>query len=186
MGSPVATNGLVFVGSRDFNLYALDANKGYCHWNTSFVGGWAMALTLSANDSILYVGTSDDRLLLAVDVFTGKEIWKTNLHFNIFGPCKLSSSMCYVGTLLGKVYGVDLKTGSIQWIFTDEGYKKNHLNYFKEDDSYRDDIYSLIQSNDDYIKWMYDIGAIFSSPAILGELMFISSTDGNLYCLKRK
>ncbi|MFI5135676.1 MAG: PQQ-binding-like beta-propeller repeat protein, partial [Chitinophagales bacterium] len=137
-------------------------------------------------DSILYVGTSDDRILLAVDVFTGKEIWKTNMHFNIFGPCVLSSSMCYVGTLLGKVYGVDLKTGSIQWSFTDEGYQKNHLNYFKEDDSYRDDIYSLIKSDDDYIKWMYDIGAIFSSPAITNDFMIVSSTDGNIYCLKRK
>jgi outer membrane protein assembly factor BamB len=184
-GSPVAANGLVFVGSRDFNLYALDMNKGYCHWNTSFTGGWAMALTLSANDSILYEGTSDDRVLIAADVFTGKEIWRTDVHFNIFGPCVLSSLMCYVGTLLGKLYGLDLKTGIIEWTFTDEGYHKNHLHYFKEDDSYRDDIYSLIQSDDDYIKWMCDIGAIFSAPVISGDQIIISSTDGNIYSLKR-
>ena len=185
-GSTVAAKGLVFAGNRDFNLYALDMNEGYCHWNTSFTGGWAMALTLSANDSILYIGTSDDRLLIAADVFTGKEIWKTKVGFNIFGPCILSSSMCYAGTLLGKMYGLDLKTGTIQWTFTDDGYKKNHLNYFKEDDSYRDDIHSLIKSNDDYIKWMYDIGAIFSSPAISNDIIVVSSTDGTIYGLKRK
>jgi outer membrane protein assembly factor BamB len=181
MGSPVVAKGLVIIGSRDYNLYALDINHGYCHWNKQFPFGWAMALT--PNDSVVYVGTSDDRLIASLDAASGRTFWTTNTQFNIFGPCTFDASKGYVATLMGKLFCFELRTGAVQWTYTTDQYKQNRLKYFKEDDSFRDDIGKIINSPVDFIQMEYNLGAFFSSPTIAPGLIIISSTDGNVYAL---
>jgi eukaryotic-like serine/threonine-protein kinase len=182
-GSPVVSGNLVFIGSRDYNLYALDVTSGYGHWNKQFPMGWATALT--ATDTALFVGTSDDRLLLCVDPRSGRELWRLNAGFNIFGPPAIFEDNVYVGTQMGKLFEVDRKSGKINWTFTTEGYQLNRLNYFKADDSFRDDLQTRVRSFDSYIKMLYSIGAIYSTPFITpGEIVF-SSSEGILYCLKK-
>jgi outer membrane protein assembly factor BamB len=181
-GSPVVANGVVYVGSRDYNLYAIDANGGYCRWNRKFPKGWALAN--SVKDSVLYIGTSEDRFIAAVDAASGNELWRTDVKFNIFGACSFSKSMLYAGTLLGKVFGIDTKTGAIKWSFTTDGYSENHDKYFKPDDTFRDDLYKVIRNNVDYINAQLKWGAIFSTPAISNDVMVITSTDGTIYCLQ--
>jgi len=182
-GSPVVANDLVYVGARDYNLYAIDAVGGYAHWNKSFPFGWAMAVT--PRDSVIYVGTSDDRVLVAMDGKSGRELWRTDVKFNIFGPCIYSATMAYVGTLMGKLFGIDLKDGKVKWILTTESYQANHLKYFKPDDAFRDDIMNVIKTPADFIVMEYSLGAIFSTPAITNDQMIFSSTDGTIYCLQR-
>lgn len=175
---------LVFVGPRDYNLYAIDVNKGYAHWNRQFPLGWAMGKP-SFKDSTLFVGTSDDKLLIAFDPPTGTIKWRSNVQFNIFGGSAFSESMLYVGTLMGKLLGINRKTGEIKWSFTTDNYKTNRTIYFKEDDTYRDDVFGgVIKRNEDFLKMYFDVGSIFSTPAIDGDYLVFSSTDGNVYCLK--
>ncbi len=180
-GSPVVSNGFVYIGSRDFNLYAININGGYCNWNQKFPKGWALANSI--RDSVLYVGTSEDKYIAAVDAASGSERWRTNVKFNIFGPCSFTKSMLYVGTIMGNVFGLDLKTGLIQWTFTTDGYKLNHDKYFKADDTFSDDFYQIIRNNVDYINAQLKWGAVFSTPAISNDAMIITSTDGTVYCL---
>src|SRR5688572_11531824 len=182
-GSLVIANDLVYIGARDYNFYAIDAKSGYCHWNKSFPFGWAMAAT--SQDSVIYVGTSDDRVLLALEGTSGKELWRTDVKFNVFGTCIYSNKMAYVGTLMGKVWAIELKSGSVKWVYNTPGYQRHHLNFFKADDTFRDDIMNIIKSPADFIGMEYKLGAIFSSPAIAKDLMIISSTDGTIYCLKK-
>ncbi len=182
-GSPVVANDLVYFGARDYNLYAIDAMHGYAHWNKAFPFGWAMAVT--PRDSVIYVGTSDDRVLISMDSRSGTELWRTDVKFNIFGPCMLSRNMAFVGTLMGKLFGIDLREGKIKWVFTTENYQKNHLKYFKPDDSFRDDITSFIKTPADFIGMEYNVGAIFSTPAITGDRILFTSSDRTIYCLKK-
>lgn len=181
-GSPVAGNGLIYVGSRDYNLYALDAQSGFGHWNRAFPQGWAMALT--ALDTVLYVGTSDDKVLAALDGRTGRELWRTNLKFNIFGGSAFDPTSVYVGTLMGRVFGLDRKTGAIRWVFTTEGSRLNRNRYFKSDDTFRDDIRTVIRSYDDFLVMYERLGAMFSAPALAGNRLLVGSADGTIYCLK--
>jgi outer membrane protein assembly factor BamB len=184
MGNPVAGYGLVHFGARDYNEYSLDQDSGFAYWNKRFARGWGLALTLT--DSVLYVGTSDDRVLIAYDPVWGAELWRTNLGFNIFGPPTRKDSTIYVGTLQGRMFALDTKSGAIQWSFATDGYRANHLNYFKPDDSFRDDIFDIVTSNEGFIAVEYEVGAFFSSPAETDSLLVISSSDGTLYCLRRK
>ena len=179
-GRPAGDGKRLYVGARDYNLYALDAFSGYAHWNRQFELGWAMGMPL-LYDSILYVGTSDDKVLLALDPVSGKTIWQTNLGFNIFGGCAIRDSVIYVGTLMGKVFAIEQKSGQVRWVWNTLSYSSNRKQYFQDDDSYRKDITSVILKGEDFISMYYKLGGIFSTPLIEEKKMFISSTDGNLY-----
>lgn len=182
-GFPITAFGSVYFGSRDFNFYSLNARTGFGNWNMKFPKGWAFAATIQ--DSVLYLGTAEDRLMLAVDPLTGGEIWKTDLKFHIFGHSAFSENLVYVPTIWGKLYALDRKTGSIQWAFTTDGYNANHLKYYKTDDTYRDDIYKIFKSSQDLIKAEYSMGGIFSTPAIDDDMMIITTTEGIVYGLKK-
>ena len=182
-GMPVVMNDLVYFGARDYNLYAIDAMDGFAHWNKSFPFGWAMALT--PRDSVIYTGTSDDRALVAIDGASGKELWRTDTKFNMFGSCSYSKSMAYVGTLMGKLLAIDLNGGEIKWVFLTEGYRANHSKFFKADDTFREDIAKILRTPGDLIGMEYELGAIFSSPAISNEYLIITTTEGLVYSFKR-
>lgn len=183
--SPVIANGLVFVSGRDYNLYALDAEKGFSYWNKVFTRGWAPVITPSPeNDSLIYVGTSDDYLLLCLNSLTGREIWKTNVKFNVFGACTFRHDTGYVSTLMGTCFSFNRKSGELYTRYTSTSYDLHHLDYFKTDDTFRDDIYSILHSNEDLIEAEYKVGGFYSTPSISDDLIFLSSTDGSLYCYK--
>ena len=180
MGNPVVAGGMVFVGARDYNLYALEMKGGYCNWMKQFPKGWALPVTV--NDSVVYVGTSDDHQLFAYDIRTGSEIWKTNVGFNILGGCAIGSKIGYFGTLAGKVHGIDLKTGKIIWTIELDSYKANHLTWLKPDDSFRTDIIKLISTPLDMLAMYRQLGGIFGTPAVAGNRLVVAGYDGWVYC----
>ena len=183
-GSPAVFNNMVFIGARDYNVYALDQEKGYCLWNKSFTRGWGLSNTI--HDSVLYIGSADERVLIAADPATGREFWNKKMEFLVFGNNIYSDSMMYLGTTIGKLHGISIKTGRKIWSFETETYQKNRLKYFKNDDSYRDDIYSIIKSNEQFLDVEVELGGIFSTPVITRDMLIFSSTNGSLYCLKIK
>lgn len=182
-GSPVAFNNIVFIGARDYNVYAIDQEKGYCHWNKAFTEGWG--LNNNINDSILYIGSADERVLIATNPTNGKELWKKKMEFLVFGNNAYSKSMMYIGTTIGKLHGINLTTGEKLWSFETESYQDNRLKYFKNDDSYRDDIYSIIKSNEHFLEVECELGGIFSTPFITDDNILFTSTNGKIYCLKK-
>lgn len=182
-GSPGIFNNLVFIGARDYNVYAIDQEKGFCHWNKSFTKGWG--LNNNVHDSILYIGTADERVLIAADPETGKEFWKRNMEFLIFGNNAYSKSMLYVGTTIGKLHGISILSGDKLWSFETNSYKEKRYKYFKPDDSYREDIYSIIKSNEQFLDVECELGGIFSTPYIDNNIIIFSSTNGTLYCLEK-
>lgn len=182
-GNPTLSNNCVIIGARDYNVYAIDKEKGYCHWNKTFTKGWVLSNT--CKDSLLLMAGADERILACVDNRNGKEIWKRNMEFLMFGKPIFTQSMLYIGTTMGKLHGINAKTGAEMWTFTTAGYQQNKHKYFKEDDTYRADIYSIIKSNEQFLDVEVELGGIFSTPAIFQEFILFTSTEGTLYCLKR-
>jgi eukaryotic-like serine/threonine-protein kinase len=128
---------------------------------------------------------ADERKLIAADPATGGELWKMNMEFLVFGNNAYSDSMLYVGTTIGKIHGKSLKSGDEVWSFATESYQKARFKYFKQDDSYRDDIYDIIKSNEQFLDVEVELGGIFSTPWISANTMIFSSTNGTIYCLER-
>ena len=182
-GSPALYKGAVIIGARDFNVYAISQSKGVGLWNRYLPKGWGLVNTIA--DSVLYVGTGDERKLLALDPRNGREYWSKEMEFLVFGSNAYSQNMLYLGTTIGKMHGIYLSTGDTKWTLATDGYNKNRYRYFKEDDSYRDDIYSIIKSNEQFLEVEFELGGIFSTPAISKDVLVFTSSEGRVYCLKR-
>ena len=183
-GSAIAYDQMIFAAGRDFNLYALDAKKGHGVWNKYFQNGWALAKP-AVKDNALFIGTSDDKALFALDPYSGKELWKTNVAFNVFAAPAFSENLIYVATLMGRIYAINRQSGSVVWTMDSDLYKTNHLNYFTVEDAYREDIQNIVTGDDGFLKMYYALGAIFTKPLIHGNLMIITSSDGTVYSYER-
>jgi eukaryotic-like serine/threonine-protein kinase len=134
---------------------------------------------------VLYIGCGDERKFFAINPLNGREYWKRSMELLVFGGNAYSRSMLYVGTTIGKLHAIDSRTGKDVWVFESEGYQNNRSKFFKDDDTYRDDIYDIIKSNEQFLEAQYLLGGIFSTPAITNDNIVITTTEGIVYCLKR-
>jgi outer membrane protein assembly factor BamB len=180
-GSPVIIGNKVIIGARDYNLYALDKEKGYCHWNKAYTLGWV--LSASIYDSTLFIAGADERILSAINPLDGSYLWKNRMELLMFGKPAFRDETLFIGTTIGKLHAVNIHTGKEIWVFNTPSYEKNRLRYFKPDDSYRDDIYSIITSDIHFLKVEEELGGFFSSPALSQDRLIASSADGNIYCI---
>ena len=180
-GSPAANDNTIMIGGRDYNAYFLDANTGTAKWNKRF-NAWA--LSFKVRDTVVFLGTSDDHLLLALDARDGHEIWKTNVKFNIFSNMTLGPNTIYASTIWGRLVALDTKTGAIRWTFDADGFKPNHDQYFTKDDFFRPDIGRILKSPYEWIAAEYKMGGMWSTPAVVGEEVVITTAEGNVYKLR--
>ena len=108
--SPSVDGGVVYAGSLDWHLYAIDAATGQENWRFKTKGPvWGSP---AVYDGVVYFG-SDDLNLYAVDAATGAEKWRFRSHW----PLK-ASPVVFDGTVVfqrGYVYGFDAATGEEKW-----------------------------------------------------------------------
>jgi outer membrane protein assembly factor BamB len=71
--SPAVAAGVVFVGSDNDNLYALDATTGHERWRFA-TEGYQISSPAAAN-GVVYVGSSDGNVY-ALDAASGSELWR--------------------------------------------------------------------------------------------------------------
>lgn len=181
-GNPAIFKNIIIFGARDYKVYALDKENGNLIWDKTFTNGWVLSNTIYHNE--LFIAGADERIFACLDPVTGNEKWKKKMEFLIFGKPAFYENLLFIGTSIGKLHGMKIKTGEEVRIFSTEAYNQNRLKYFKEDDSYRDDIYSIIKSDEHFLEVEMELGGFFSSPAVYKENLVVSSTDGNIYCFK--
>jgi outer membrane protein assembly factor BamB len=87
--SPIVVNGIVYVGSEDKKLYALDANTGQKLWDFTTNGGISSSPAVA--NGIVYVGSKDQKLY-AVEATTGKKIWEAKTDGEVLSPSVLMQS----------------------------------------------------------------------------------------------
>src|SRR5947209_6738217 len=73
ISSPAVVAGVIYVGSTDGNLYAVDSASGSVRWKFS-TGSWVVSSPAVVN-GIVYFGSYDSNFY-AVDARTGQEKWK--------------------------------------------------------------------------------------------------------------
>lgn len=184
-GSASVFNNTVFVGGRDYNFYALNADQPSCRWNLRFPKGWAITKPL-IHDSLLYIGTSDDRAFLCLNPQNGQTVWRFDAKYNLFGAPVVADSVVYEGTMMGHLFGLHKKTGRLLFDFTTDGYRQHRPDYFKNDDTYRDDVFGTrIKRNEDFLTLYIAMGGIISQPLIYEDKIICTSMDGTIYCIAR-
>lgn len=87
--SPVIKDGLVFIGSTDANIYAIDLADGHQVW--AYQTGNAVEATPCVVEGAVFIGSSD-HFLYAIDAKAGKLLWKYETDGRILGAAELDTT----------------------------------------------------------------------------------------------
>jgi eukaryotic-like serine/threonine-protein kinase len=194
LSSPSVSNGTVYFGSGDTNIYALDAATGNLKWK--FKTGDVVHASPAVSDGTLFVG-SWDSYFYALDATTGKERWrfKTGEDAEIHNQIGIQSSAAvangavYFGCRDSKFYAVDAASGKQLWAFDNKGSwviaspaVKDGKVYFATSDS---GLFHALDAKSGAAIFLLDNKQwpMFSSPAISGDTLYIGSHEGKLLAI---
>src|SRR5260370_11201882 len=110
--SPAEANGMVYIGSNDKAMYALDANTGKILWahNTNDGVGSSPAVA----NGIVYVG-SDDNNVYAFNTRTGATVWIYTTGGPVWSSPVVANGVVYVGSNDSLIYAFHRAEGSGLW-----------------------------------------------------------------------
>ncbi len=146
---------------------------------------------LAVANGTVYVATSADGKLHAVDSQSGQEIWQfeTDSTINFDITPAVVDGVVYFGTSDGHLYGLDSQTGQKQWQFTiDLGIKSSPtivdgVVYFGSDDTY---LY-VVNLKTGQEQWKFKTGgAVLGQPIVTNETVVVGNADGYFYALDRQ
>ena len=109
---PTLGEGVLYVGSGDGGLHAVDAATGKRVWR--FAAKGKIRTDAFVAGPTVYA-TSLDHSVYAVDRATGKEEWKKDLRSEITSSPVLVEDKLLVGTRGSVLYGLDIEKGDIAW-----------------------------------------------------------------------
>lgn len=118
--TPVLRDGMLYVGSRDASLYAVDVATRAARWTLEDGTAWVVASPVVAEGRV-WSARSSGGAVRAIDAATGEEIWSHRTGGLVFSSPLLVDGGLYVGSGDGRVYAFDAETGAIRWTFSTGG-----------------------------------------------------------------
>jgi len=182
--SAAVANGVVYVGSEDSKIYALNASTGAQLWSFTTTGLGVDSSPAVAN-GVVYVGSFDAKIH-ALNASTGAELWSFTTGFVSFSSPAVANGVVYVGSLDGKIHALNASTGAELWSFTtgngvdSSPAVANGVVYAGSEDG---KIYALNASTGAQL-WSFTTGnRVESSPAVANGVVYAGSDDGKIYAL---
>ncbi len=180
ISAPVIDSGILFIGSDDNNLYAIDAVTGELKWKYPTLG---KVYSPTAKNGKVFA-SSFDNYIYALD-FNGNLVWKYDT-----GSSASTQPVVYNNLLYGGfdryIYSIYIINGSLKWKYVTGGRVDSTPAisggniYAGSDDDY---IYALDASNKN-LKWSYKTGGgVPSSPCVVNGVLYIGSKDNNVYAI---
>ena len=123
--SPAVVGGIVFAGSTDANIYAIDLSSGNRVW--SYRTDDAVEASPCVIEGSVYVGSSDS-FLYSLDAATGSLKWKYETGGKILGSANWIRSpdqnniWILVGSYDSKLHCVDANSGQAVWVYETDNY----------------------------------------------------------------
>ncbi len=184
---------MLYFGSSDGNLYALDAGTGLQKWKFKTNG-------IIHTSPALYNGTvffgSWDTYLYAVDAMSGNEKWKfktrdqPGMHLleGIQASPAVEDSVVYFGARDGYFYALRADSGDSVWTFSADNSWVLTTAAIQDGTIYfgTSDTYLMLALDAKTGKKKYSVkaaGYLYSSPAIAGPTAYYGDFTGNFYAL---
>ncbi|MFQ6041608.1 MAG: PQQ-binding-like beta-propeller repeat protein, partial [Candidatus Poribacteria bacterium] len=174
VSGPVVANGIVYVGSDDGKLYALDAQKWGEKW--SFKAGAPVRYSPAVWNDIVYFSSSDNKVY-ALDARTGEMKWRFQADSWIESPVIAADGAVYVGAYIKKIYVLDAITGK----------RRNQLSFQVNIGNI---LYVCMQGVlrplnpvNKTEEWRSAVGYSLSAPAIANGVVYIGSRDNKIHAL---
>jgi outer membrane protein assembly factor BamB len=184
--SPAVVHGVVYVGSDDGNVYAVDERNGSMLWHTRL--GDKVKSSPAVVDGVLYVGC-EDKNLYALDARSGKMLWTFPTQDRVSSSPVVMDGVVFVGSWDGFLYAVDCKTGVQKWKFQ-TGMTDSRITSAPSIApdvvlvaSHNGSLFCLNSSNG-ALRWQFKTGGkIFATPLVMGSLVYFGSWDKKFYAV---
>jgi outer membrane protein assembly factor BamB len=110
--SPIIVNGVVYVGSDDFNVYAINITNGSKIWN--YTTGGIVRSTPTYYNGTIYVGSNNNKVYAFYE--NGSLRWNVSTTGAIgFASPIVSDGAVYIGNQAGTFYALNATNGSKIW-----------------------------------------------------------------------
>jgi serine/threonine protein kinase len=181
-GTPAVSQGLVYIGSYDNNLYALNAADGKFQWKYPTDGGVVTRPVIL--DGNIYFGSEDKRLHV-VSARAGKVVWTYYTNGPIRSSPRIAEGHIFFGSDDNNIHAVNLNTGRMAWRFeTADAVRSTPF-------VVRELVYAGCESGDYYaidfrgdLKWRFHAKrSITSSTVGTEQALYFTSVDNTLYAL---
>jgi outer membrane protein assembly factor BamB len=178
--SPVAADGVVYIGSWDGKLYALNSKTGVKMW--SFYTGDFLDTSPALANGVVYVD-SPDAHLYALNAHTGALLW--SVQGGDTSPA-VANGVVYFGSGAG-ISAVKADRGKLLWKYAVPGYVyssptvANGVVYIGSGSDWNVD---ALNASTGAKLWSFTTGnVVVSSPAVANGIAYIGSQDTHLYAL---
>jgi serine/threonine protein kinase len=181
-GTPIVSQGVLYIGSYDNNLYALNTADGKFQWKYPTDGG--IVTRPAFFDGNLYFGSEDKRLHV-ISARTGKVVWTYYTNGPIRSSATIAEGHIFLGSDDNYLHAVNLNTGRMAWRFETADAVRSTPFVVHEL------VYAGCESGDYYavdfrgeLKWRFHAKrAITASTVGTEQALYFSSMDSTLYAL---
>ena len=181
ISSPAVANGVVYVGSDDGNVYALNATTGTMLWN--YMTGNSVLSSPAISNGVVYVGSYDNNTW-ALNATTGAKVWSFTTGWYVDSSPAVSDGVVYIGSLDSNLYALDATTGAKLWNYTtrDSVYSSpavaNGVVYVGSTDK---NVYAIYANNGTKL-WNYTTEGSVGSPTVSNGVVYVGC-GSNVYAL---
>ena len=184
LSSPaISPDGIIYVGSNDNKLYAINSDDGTKIWSINTTGTFISSPALDTLTGKIYVGSCNGNLYvinsngIIDNIFTAGD--------TITSSPAIGDSMIFIGSYDGKVYALD-KNLNLKWSYQTGGKIESSPTIDADGYVYTgsdDGKFYCFRGSDSTLIWNAITGnAIKTSPAIgANSCIYIGSNDGRLY-----
>jgi outer membrane protein assembly factor BamB len=208
VSSPVMANGVVYVGSGDGKLYAIDAERGVARWSVE--AGSAVQSSPAVADEVVYA-VNRDGVLIAVGAEQGRELWRfatgperpwpwghESGDYFVSSPA-IAGDLVLLGAADGWVYALARRTGRLRWkhdtgarirasvavadgrVFAGTAGGRLHaLDLLTGEERW---VFETSGVGLDSADFGYDRRTLQSSPAVADGIVYVGARDGFLYAV---
>jgi eukaryotic-like serine/threonine-protein kinase len=179
VAAPVQAEGLVFVGTADNFVLALDADTGEEAWR--FEVEHSIWSTPSYEDGTLYVG-SLDKHIYALDAQSGDLLWEQSLAGSVSGQVAVGDELLYVGSFDKQLHALNKTTGNVEWEAPEGGTADwvwaspalaDNVVFFSDK---RGNVYAVDAESGRAIWDAQIAGQVVASPVVSDGIVFIASS----------
>ena len=181
ISAPIIDEGILFIGSDNNDIYAIDAVRGELKWRYSTLG---KVYTPAAKNGIVFA-VSYDNNIYAFD-YEGNLKWKSNTGSSMASPPLVYNNNLYGGSDR-YIYAIYIINGSVNWRYATDGWIESSpaisqgIVFAGSNDH---NIYALDAENKKNLRWKYSAGgSITSSPAVFNGIVFAGSNDNYFYAI---
>jgi outer membrane protein assembly factor BamB/tRNA A-37 threonylcarbamoyl transferase component Bud32 len=181
--SPLCERGVVFFGSYDTHLYALNAKSGDFLWKAPTKAGICSSPVLYGE--MVLVG-SEDNYMYAFDARRGTSVWTYRSGGAVRSSPKVHKDMAYIGSDDQYIYALQADTGQVAWKYRTWNFVRSSaafahgLAFIGSSDG---NLYALDVMNGT-LRWkLHTLGAIISTPLVVRNNVIVGSMDNYVYAV---